>query len=466
MTISRTVVDDELLVFPVQDSWATIPADLRHEFLTRRTESTRPHRGQRTGGIRWEPLRPLIIEERAYRHLETLAARLLHLAVDACCRRASTAGELYELLRFPHDLPLLDPDRPLVAAELTRYARPDLLIEQGRPQFLELNNSNRLGGMAFSSRLAEAYAQLCPKSGLYSPPSAVTARFAAMARRPRTDNGRDTSARALIPSYRATDRSRTVRLHRAKRATLDAVRRTGLDAVEADLADLRVGATGRLLAAGVPIDVVLLEWGGNRIRHDDGGLAALRAADRAGTVALFPRTESALISSKAVLAWLHEDCEAGLLSPADEHLVRAHVPWTVCLGLNGDSSVPPNVLCKAAAEREQLIVKPAVDRAGKNVFFGRRASNDDWLPALVRAAHKSPLVLQRRVEPDLVPMPFLDPDSRQQVTAQVPYVLSPFVIDGAAASVLVRHTTPGAPIRDVVIDTRLGARANTVLLAP
>ena len=64
--------------------------------------------------------------------------------------------------------------------------------------------------------------------------------------------------------------------------------------------------------------MVLFQWGGNRIRYDGGGLAA----DRAGTVALFPRTESAIVSSKAVLAWLHEDCEAGLLSPADEHLVR------------------------------------------------------------------------------------------------------------------------------------------------
>ncbi|MFD1522817.1 hypothetical protein [Pseudonocardia yunnanensis] len=81
--------------------------------------------------------------------------------------------------------------------------------------------------------------------------------------------------------------------------------------------------------------MVLLQWGGNRIRHDGGGVAALRAADRAGTVARFPRTESALISPKAVLAWLHEDCEAGLLSLADEHLVRVHVPWTACLGLNG-----------------------------------------------------------------------------------------------------------------------------------
>jgi hypothetical protein len=81
-------------------------------------------------------------------------------------RSASTAGELYGLLRFPHNLPLLNPERPLVAAELTRYARPDLLIEQGRPQFLEFDNSNRLGGIGRSSRLAEAYARLCPRRPL------------------------------------------------------------------------------------------------------------------------------------------------------------------------------------------------------------------------------------------------------------------------------------------------------------
>jgi len=62
-------------------------------------------------------------------------------------------------------------------------------------------------------------------------------------------------------------------------------------------------------------------------------------------------------------------------------------------------------------------------------------------------------------------MPFRDQCSGQQVTAQVPFVLGPFVIDGAAASVWVRHTTPADPNQNVVIDTRLGARPNTVLLA-
>ncbi|GAA3102552.1 hypothetical protein GCM10010464_77540 [Pseudonocardia yunnanensis] len=416
--------------------------------------------------MRWEPLRPLIVRECSYRHLEALAARLLQLAVQACRRRASTVGELYAVLRFPHRLPLMDPDRPLVAAELTRYARPDLLIEHGRPQFLELNNSNRLGGTRQSSWLAESYARLCPGSGQYPPPSAVTARFAALARTLRTGESQGGSRRALIPSYWATDDTHVTRHHRLGRATLAAVRRSGLEPVVAELADLRLDAAGRLLAGDVAIDVVLLEWGGNRIVCDGGALAALRAADRAGTVGLFPRTESYLISSKAVFAWLHEDAEAGLLAPDDEDLIRAHVPWTACLGLNADPTAQRNLLRTAAAERDRLIVKPALGRAGYRVIFGRQISDTDWVPRLVHAARRSPLVLQRRVAPDLVAMSYLDHGSGQQVTARVPFVLSPFVIDGAAAGVWVRHTTPDARNRQTVIDTRLGAHPNTVLLAP
>jgi len=119
------------------------------------------------------PEERVVIGEGAYRDPESLAARLLHLAVDSCRRRASTLGELYRALRFRRDLPLMDPDRPLVAAELSRYARPDLLIEQGRPRFLEFNNSSRLGGATVTPRLAEAYAGLCPQSGLRPPPAAL-----------------------------------------------------------------------------------------------------------------------------------------------------------------------------------------------------------------------------------------------------------------------------------------------------
>ena len=354
--------DVEVSDLLVHDVWDALPEELRGEFLARRRASNGwgVYPRQESDGRRWEPLRPVVIGEQAYRGLESLAARLLRLAVDACRRRASTLGELARVLRFPHDLPLMDPDRPLVAAELTRYARPDLLIEQGRPRLLEFNNSTRLGGATVTPRLAEAYARLCPRSGLHPPPSSVTARSAALARTLRAEIGNGdigngnigngnigngSPARLLMPAYWGIDNTGTARrFETAKPPILADARRLGLEVVQAELVDLRLDAAARLLAADVPIDIVLLEWGGKRIVDDGGGLAALRTADRARTVELFPRTESALISSKAILSWLHEDCDAGLLTPADHDLVRTHVPWTACLGLDTDPTAQRNLL--------------------------------------------------------------------------------------------------------------------------
>jgi hypothetical protein len=466
------MADNKLLDLVIQDAWDGLPEELRQEFLTRRTASTGwdSYQRQESDGRRWEPLRPVVLGERAYQGLESLAARLLRLAVDACRRRASTLGELYRVLRFPHDLPLMDPDRPLVAAELTRYARPDLLIEQGRPRLLEFNNSTRLGGDTVTPRHAEAYARLCPQSGLHPPPSTVTVRTVALARTLRAEIGHGNLGRLLIPSHWGIDNSTgTVkRYDTVKPPILADAQRAGFEVIQADLADLRVDAAGRLLAGDVPIDLVLLQWGGNRIVDDGGGLAALRTADRARTVELFPRTESALISSKAVLSWLHEDCDAGLLAPADHALVRTHVPWTACLGLGLDRAPAAHrkLLRMTTGERDQLVAKPAIGKSGNGVLFGNQTSKQDWLPAVIHAARESPLVLQHRVESDRITMPFRDQDSGQQATAQVPFVLSPFIIDGAAASVAVRHMCPDVTARDVVISASRGARPNTVLLAP
>ena len=464
------MADDVLLDLQIHDVWDALPGELRQEFVTRRAASTGwgSYLPQESDGRCWEPLRPVVIGERAYRSLESLAARLLRLAVDACGRRASTLGELYRVLRFPHNLPLMDPDRPVVAAELTRYARPDMLIEQGRPRLLEFNNSSRLGGDTGTPRLAEAYARLCPQSGLHPPPSTVSARSAALARTLRGEIGHGDLGRLLIPAHWGIDTNTgTVRRYETVKSPILAdAQRVGFEVVQADLVDLRLDAAGRLLAADVPIDLVLLQWGGNRIVDDGGGLAALRTADRARTVELFPRTESALISSKAVLSWLHEDCDAGLLAAADHALVRTHVPWTACLGLDGDPAAQRKLLRMVTGERDRLIVKPAVGKSGDGVLFGNQTSKQDWLSAVIDASRERPVVVQHRVESGRITMPFRDQDSGQQVTAQVPFVLSPFIIDGAAASVAVRHMGPGVTAGDVVISVGRGARPNTVLLAP
>jgi hypothetical protein len=463
------MADSELSELLIPDIWDTFPERFREEFLAARVDSTGwgAYGRQESDSRRWEPLRPVVVEERAYRRLESDLARLLHLAVDACGRRASTLGELHQALRFPLDLPLMDPDRPLVASELTRYARPDLLIEQGRPKLLEFNNSTRLGGGVVTPRLAEAFAQLCPQGGLRPPPSVVAARSAALIRSLGGEVGNGEPRRLLVPTYWSIDGTGERHYQdKIKKAVVADARRVGFEVVQADLAEVRLDSANRLFAGDVPIDLVLIHWGCDaRIVDDGGGLAALRGADRAGTVELFPRTESVLIASKAVLAWLHEDCDAGLLAPADHDLVRNYIPRTTCLGLTGDSVAPEFPPHMATGERDRLIVKPAVGKSGDGVLFGSHTSEQDWLAATVHAARDRPVVLQQRVEPDHISMSFLDRDSGQQVTAEVPLVLSPYMIDGAASSVGVRHMGPEAPASDVVISVSKGARSNTVLLA-
>jgi hypothetical protein len=462
------MIDNHRSEVSIRDVWDALPEELRAEFLARRAASTGwgSYPRQESDGKCWEPIRPVVIGERAYRRLESIAARLLHLAVDACRRRASTVGELQRVLRFPEGLLLTDPDRPIVATELTRYARPDFLIEQGRARLLELNTLPDLGHCVTSCpRLADAYAQLCPHSGLFPPPSAVAARSEALVRTLRGGIGNGTPARLLMPTFKRM-KSGAVRCRRtATPAAVADAQRVGFEVVEADLAELRLDATGRPFAADVPIDIVLLQFGG-RVVEDGGGIAALCRADRAQTVGLFPRTESALISSKAILSWLQEDCDAGLLAADDQALVREHVPWTACLGLAGDPAQRQELLGIASRRRDELVVKPASGSSGNGVFFGSRTAEQDWSSAVVEVARKRPVVLQERVVSDRTPMPFHEPDSGQQITAQVPFVLSPFMIDGAAAGIYLRHMGPHVPAGDVVIGARRGACESTVLLAP
>lgn len=465
-----TVMDNKLAAVMVQDAWDTLPGNVREEFLARRAASTTwgVYGRQGSDSRRWEPLRPVVLEQQAYQHLESVLARLLILAVETCRRRASTLGELHRALRLRKQLPLLDADRPLVAAELTRFARPDLLIERGRPRVLEFNNSTRLGGDTVTPRLAEAFAQVCPRAGLRPPPSVVAARTAALIRTLDGDIGPGHPRRLLIPTYSATDDAGIRRRYdTVKKPILADARRAGFEVVRADLADLRLDAASRLLVDGAPIDVVLIQWGSGeaaRIVDDGGGLAALRIADRAGTVRFFPRTESVLISSKTILAWMHEDCDTDVLDPADRDLIRSHIPWTGCLGLNDTSSAAEHTARLAACTRTGLVVKPSGGKSGTGVVFGAAASDQEWIAATVEAAHQAPVVVQRQVHPDRITMPFLDRDTGQQLSAQVPFVLSPFMVDHHAASVGVRHMPPHAPTEDVIIGVSRGARSNTVLL--
>lgn len=137
------------------------------------------------------------------------------------------------------------------------------------------------------------------------PPSTVAAQCAALTRTLRAESGHGSSGRLLIPVHSVIDSTGARhRRYMIKPGVLAGAQQVGFEVLQADLVDLGLDAAGRLLASDVPVDIVLLGWrGSDRIVDDGGGLAALRTADRARTVELFPRPEQGLVSSKAVLSW-------------------------------------------------------------------------------------------------------------------------------------------------------------------
>ena len=91
----RGSAGSEPLDLLVHDVWDALPDDFREEFLTRRT--TTPgrwgfHPRQESDGRRWEPLRPIIIGEGAYRGLESQVQRYTLMPPDLTLLKRFIAG--------------------------------------------------------------------------------------------------------------------------------------------------------------------------------------------------------------------------------------------------------------------------------------------------------------------------------------------------------------------------------------
>lgn len=453
----------------VEDVWDRLPKKSRATFLQCRAAEGRWPHGAPEGwqrGRRWQPMRPLAIDAAAYRGLGEATARLLRLAVDACRRRAATAGELREVMGDTRVLRLLEPDRPLVHDELLRIARPDVLLCGGVPQFVEFNIAIPLYGIPALDRMAAAYARLWQHGpALTAPEPVLQARAALLAEAARWPG--TGVPRLLVPTWGSTHglaaklgSRRALRLY--LRPTVESARQHGLEVVVADLSRLRTGADGRLLAEGRPVDLVLNWFITARITGDAGGLDAIARALNAGTVRLFHPEAMRLLSAKQVLAWLHEDLP--LLAPADRELVTRHVPWTAWTGPGQPAVQRAAVLRRTVRDRGELVLKPSTGSSGQSVVFGAEMAPAAWCGLVADRIAAHTVVLQRRVEPDRVTMPFLAPADGTRATARLPFVLAPFLVGGRITGALVRHLAPGDSSGAGAINTGTGAVVNTVLL--
>ncbi|WP_030738201.1 hypothetical protein [Streptomyces sp. NRRL S-31] len=444
----------------LHDLWHRLPRASRSELLRRGAEAGWWVLDASPG--HWEAMRPLVFAERDYHRFAALAAGVLRCALLACERRAGTAGELYRALRDHRDLPLLDPAQRLSDAGLLRMARPDALVVGGTPWFVELNVGPNIYGVPGLERRGSVFARGWPDGTLLEPPSTLRARAAALAAAvPAAGGGR---GRTLVATWRADSgiaaKLGGVRaLRRYLEPAAEAAGAAGLDVCVADLSEVR-GGTGGLWVGGDRVDVVFNQFTGS-VPADRRSVAVLRDAVLAGTVRLFVPEASCLLSAKQVLAWMHEDLD--LYEPADRELILRHVPWTAWLGPGQSAERRRRLLARAARERTGLVVKPSYGHGGAGFLAGHEVAPREWLGLLARCSRETTLVLQHRLVPDRTRMRFRAPDGARRV-ARVPFVLSPFVLDGRGAGALVRHPGPGPGRATGPVNTAAGAVSNTVLL--
>lgn len=406
----------------------------------------------------WWPLRPLVLSEVFHQELGLLSDRLAVLVLETCLRRASTAGELLnELGMPPEQVPLLVREERL-GEHLLAALRADIVVDHGVPKFVEINIDGAVGGTAqadlVSTRFRSVYVAELPEVSLAVPPSAVDARFTQI----RKSFDGPGEVNLAIPMYEhgilagATSEFDRIRRHKPM---IDSARRLGITAVPCPWRDMTNDAQSRLLVNGKPFDAVLRLFITGAEPASE-GLSALTNAVHHGTVQMHTPEASWLLSSKTVLAWLWADIDR--LDPADQHLVRTHVPWTAILG-----SDCADLVREAIADRPGWVLKPAHGHGGTGVVLGPSVSQETWRNALRDAVRTEDHILQRLVQADALDMTFYNDRTDSIHREAVPFVLGPFLFDRQVSNVVVRHGMPGG---GQVVNAQQGSVLNSILIAP
>ncbi|MFN8498116.1 MAG: hypothetical protein U0641_09690 [Anaerolineae bacterium] len=166
---------------------------------------------------------------------------------------------------------------------------------------------------------------------------------------------------------------------------------------------------GRLRADGFEIDLVYKRVVTSELLSREGLASPLvrAVADRA--VCMVNGFRAHLLLKKVLFAFL-SDPQYGHLYTADQRAaIAAHIPWTrrVAEGYTEWRGERVDLLAHAAAQRENLVLKPSGEYGGQGVVLGWETPADEWDAAL-RHATESVYVVQERVPVPQEDFPSLD----------------------------------------------------------
>ena len=439
---------------PLGQAWTDLPESTRTAMVTTGAAAwEKIFHGRATYNKQWRLARPPVFTADAFRELNEVCDRIAQLILEACRRRARTAGELRLLLDVPDGEPrLLDPDEELHEGLLAAY-RPDVLFSGGVPCIVEYNIDSSLGGGFDADTVIQRYAELYRThdllDGTRPAPSLLDQRFVAI----RDTLGLPDGARVALlmdfdADYPGLDDPET--FIRILSPLIDQARPFGIDLVIAPVATATLDAQSRLVVGGAPVDALFRLFVPNRVTPS-AGLDAVAGALAAGTLPMFVSSAAWLLSNKLNYAWLWDDLD---LLPADDRtLIRRYVPHTVAL--------TADQLDRALAEQADLVAKPAGGSAGHGVLIGREMTPVAWADGVRAAIDEGGNILQRYHEADRVAMDFVQIETGETVTADVPYSLAPYLFDRTGSGALARVGYPGC---DEVLNLARGVLLTGILL--
>lgn len=110
-------------------------------------------------------------------------------------------------------------------------------------------------------------------------------------------------------------------------------------------------------------------------------------AFKAGRVALFNGPLEPILTDKRNLALLSEYEDSDRFDAAEREIIARHIPWgrIVREGKTTFHGDPVDLVPFLESERERMVVKPPLDRGGKNVIIGPVVTPEEWRAALDEA---------------------------------------------------------------------------------
>jgi len=156
---------------------------------------------------------------------------------------------------------------------------------------------------------------------------------------------------------------------------------------------------GKLYYKDNPINLIYRRATTMRIVEEAEDIGDFLSAYRDGAVCVIGGFVSQIIHNKALFAILHEDDKMDFLTEKEKEFIKKHIPYTAILDINDGEII--NMLI---AEKDQWIVKPLDQYAGRGVYIGRDFSTGEWEKIIKNLGNRE-YIYQEYIETPVMPMP-------------------------------------------------------------